>query len=192
MLSTVILEGPLGKQFGRKWKLAASTPGEALRLIEANKPGLFAWIRDNLKKYSRYRVLCEYESGRKVEFDTDTFKAANSDGARIIRFVPLIEGASGAVKFVVGAIMVAISYFFPVTAPYLLKPGLALMAMGAAQMLMGGKKIKSNESKDTSSNYFDGPGNTDAQGAPVPLIYGRCLVGSQCISMRITVDRVAV
>lgn len=188
MLTTVILEGPMGMQFGRMWKLAVETPSEALQLINANKPGLFNWIRANLQKYARYRVQCEYEDGRVEEFDTETYRAARAGGAVTIRFAPLVDGASGVVKFVVGAILVIAGSPMFLNQPWMMKVGAMLMLSGAVQMLTG-KRDKNKEEKDKSSTYFDGPVNTNEQGAPVPLIYGRCLVGSQLISSRLTIDQ---
>jgi predicted phage tail protein len=188
MLTTVILEGAMGKQFGRKWELEPCSPAEALRIIDANKPGMFAWIKGNLQKYGRYRVICEYPDGRKDELDGDTF-AMNGKPSKI-RFVPLIEGASAAARFVVGAILLIIAYVFPPSAPYLAPIGAGLMIGSAIEMLSPRPKndTDSGERKDKTSRYFDGPVNTSMQGVPVPLIYGRVLTGSHAISASLTIE----
>ena len=71
MLTEVILDGAMGKKFGRKWELNVTTPSQALKLIYANIPGVFAWIRGNLDRYQNYKVLCEYENGRTEQSHDD-------------------------------------------------------------------------------------------------------------------------
>lgn len=190
-LTKVILDGPMGKQFGRTWNLAVESPGEALRLIEANRPGLSAWIKANLAKYSRYKVICEYEDGRKEDLDNETY--ALNRKAKTIRFVPLVEGASGVGRIVAGIILIVVAYFFPPAAPYAMQlyaAGASMILGGIAQLLAPKpSKADISETEMKSSHYFDGPVNTTQQGVPVPLIYGTCLVGSHAVSASITIDQ---
>jgi predicted phage tail protein len=55
---------------------------------------------------------------------------------------------------------------------------------GVAQMLSPQQKgLSSKDSPDNGASYnFNGPVNTQAQGNPVPLLYGRMIVGSAVIS----------
>lgn len=190
MLTKVILEGPLGKQFGREWELATKSPREALGLIEANKPGIFTWMRQNAQKYSKYVIVCK--SGERIEeFSEEQYQHQEGQFDEI-RFVPVVEGAGNVARIVVGVILIVIGYCFPVLAPYLYPMGAALILGGVAGMLAPKPKVNDSTSTaaDTkSSYYFDGPANTTSQGVPVQLIYGRCLVGSHSISAAITVDQ---
>lgn len=191
MLTTVILEGAMGKAFGRKWELAVSSPNEALRLINANKPGLFNWIREKLTKYGRYKVIVEREDGRVVALDNDTY--ALQCNVKKIRFVPLIEGASAGIRFVVGALLIAASFIPGMQAfsPYLVSTGASLMLGSVIEMLTPKIQRDANSKTDKTSHYFNGPVNTVNQGVPVPLIYGRSVrVGSHAISASVTVDQV--
>lgn len=191
MLTKVILEGPLGKQFGREWELAAKSPREAISLIDANCPGVFNWMRSNAKKYSKYVVVCK-TGDRIEEFSEDQYQHQEGRFDEI-RFVPVIEGAGNVARIVVGVIMIVIGYSFPVLAPYLYPMGAALILGGVAGMLAPKPKMNDSSGQGVADNrssyYFDGPANTTAQGAPVPLIYGRCMVGSQTISAAVTVDQ---
>ncbi|MDL2284409.1 hypothetical protein LJC19_04625 [Oxalobacter sp. OttesenSCG-928-P03] len=201
-LTTVILEGALGRKFGRKWKLKVSSPSDALRLINANKPGFSNWIRENLDKYSRYRVVVDKEA-RDHESLNLTCKA------RVIRFVPLMEGRGGVGKIIAGAVLVVASMYVPMLGvPYatgvmsagaaasvagvMSSVGVALILGGAVEMLMKKPKGGSNdyERKDKTSHYFDGPVNTEVQGVPVPLIYGTVLTGSHAISAAMTINEI--
>ena len=44
--------------------------------------------------------------------------------------------------------------------------------------------------ENTPSTYFDGAVNTTAQGHPVPIGYGKLIVGSAVISAGLTVEEV--
>ena len=67
--------------------------------------------------------------------------------------------------------------------------GAALILGGVVELLS--PRPKKDDKADTNSFYFDGPTNTEQQGSPVPLIYGRMLVGSHPISASISVDEIA-
>ena len=195
MLVAVVLNGQMGKAFGKNWELAVNSPAEALRMIDANKPGLFAWIRRYLKKYGKYRVTCTYEDGRKEDLDNETFEFERQ--VKRISFTPLVEGASAGVRFVVGAILVVVGYmvgFTGVGAPIgyaLVAAGMSMMIGAVVEMLTPKPKMKNDqtERKDGTSYFFDGPVNTTRQGVPVQVIYGRVLVGSHVISANVNVEQ---
>lgn len=191
MLTKVILEGVLGNKFGRVWSLFVNSPSEAIRLINANRPGLVNWIKMNAKVYARYRVVCSYENGQRESLSEESYGMQRR--AKVIRFIPIPEGASGGAKFVIGVGMIIVggmSIFTPAGAfaHQFVYGGLALMATGAAQMLT--KIPERTDHKSINSNYFNGIENTVQQGAAVPLVYGRVLVGSHLISATLTIDRI--
>lgn len=191
MLTKVILEGPMGKQFGREWELNINSPHEALRMIDANKPGVFGWIRNNLEKYSRYRVICTYQDGTEAHLSDEEYKLERK--CTSIRFVPVIEGAGGNGIFqtILGIVLIVVGVVFEM--PNLVYMGAAMAIGGVAAMLAPKPKLgdlgAGTERKDKTSYYFDGPANTTVQGVPVQLIYGRCMVGSHAISAALTVDQ---
>lgn len=185
MLTKVYLEGAMGKAFGREWELQITSPADALRIIEANKPGLFAWIKQHLGKFDRYRVVCEYADGRIEEMDNDTVFMEGRPV--VVRFVPLVRGAGAVFRFVLGAVLVVGGLFFG--QGWAVKIGAALMIGSAIEMLSPRPKRDEVERKDKTSHYFDGATNTTMQGVPVPLIYGRVLTGSHHISAALSVDQ---
>lgn len=194
MLTNVILEGPMGKACGRKWAFEVSSPAEALRMVEANKPGVFIWIRKNLEKYASYKVICKYENGREEELDKDSY--VMSGNPTEIRFVPLIEGAGAVGRIILGAVLVVVGLFTTIftagTSSYLVAMGVSLMLGGVIELLTPQPKMNNNEEerKNKTSHFFDGPVNTTEQGVPVQLIYGdKVLVGSHAISAQVTIDQ---
>lgn len=192
MLTTVTLYGPLGKEFGRDWKLAVSSPAEALRLIEANKPGFKNWIRNSLGKYDRYKVIVDYHNGTKEHLDKDSFPLQRA--VKRIRLVPIIAGAGGGFgKMILGVLLIALSFtpFGAPFAPFLQGAGVMLVLGGVTELISPRPK-KSEDAgirEDGTSYFFDGPVNTTQQGVPVPLMYGRVLAGSHAISAKVTVDQ---
>ena len=194
MLTKVILEGVMGNKFGRTWNLAVSSPSEALRMIDANKPGLANWVRQNKAIYDRYRVVCTYETGNKEDIGETDYLMERK--VKVIRFVPIPAGAGAVGKIVVGAVLVVAGFVAGGPSNPL---GSFLINMGAS-MIIGGiiqaltpmpKRQERDQSSDGrfDSNYFNGPVNTDQQGSPVPIPYGRVLVGSHAISATLTIDK---
>lgn len=192
MLTQVTLYGPLAKEFGKDWELDVSGPGEALRLINANRPGFFNWIRGNLEQYDRYKVIVDYHDGRKEDLDEQTFQLVRK--VKRIRIVPIVAGAGAIGKMIMGFVLFSFGLVLSSIAPPV---GMALMGMGAT-MFLGGvieaisprpKRGDQGVRQDGTSYFFDGPVNTTHEGVPVPLIYGRAKVGSHCISAKVDVDQ---
>lgn len=190
MLTTVILDGEMGKLFGREHRLNIKSPKQALRLINANVGGLKNWIINNAPKFNAYRVICEYRDGRKEALNDDTFDTSRGK-LKSVRFVPTIMGAGGAVKAIVGVtLMVVASFLTGGMAMFLMSAGMGLAMAGVTEMLA--PKPKKGEKKDeekSDSHYFSGAENTSDQGSPVPLIYGRIRTGAQAISASLTIDQ---
>lgn len=188
MLTKVILDGPLGTRFGREWDLAVSSPTQAIALIEANKPGLVAWIRMNREKYANYRVTITTRAGKRIKLNNETYKMQN-DPPKEIRFTPVTQGRSAGARMIVGAILIVVGYIFPPIGVYTIPMGIALMVGGLVEMLSPQPKTDDSTTSDGASYYFNGAVNTVTQGNPVPLVYGRLRVGSQAINAAVTIDQ---
>jgi predicted phage tail protein len=184
-LTKVILDGPLGKRFGKEWDLAVSTPAQALQIIQANDPGFSSWMKSNASKYANYRVTVVDKSGKKVALNDDTFGLQRAQPA-IIRFTPITRGASAGARIVVGVILMISAIWL---GPAAFSMGASLALGGLIELLSPRPKSDDGSSDDGTSYYFNGPVNTSAQGIPVPLIFGRCLVGSQSVSASISIDQ---
>lgn len=184
MLTKVRLDGVMGKKFGKDWELDVSTPAEALRLIEANSPGLKRWIVENTTTYDAYRVTCVYDDDREEDLNDDTYGVTRAN-LKEIRFTPTVTGSGGIVKVVVGVVLIIAGTVW--TQPWMVQMG-AMMVLGGVIELLTFTPKKDSQDDSFSSFYFDGPTNTERQGAPVPLIYGRVLVGSHPISAAISID----
>lgn len=182
----VVLGGSLGRKFGRVWYLVVNTPVEAMRMIGANCPEF------NLEM--RRLIDAGVNFGIRVDQRNRTEEELHLPAQREILIMPLLEGSKnggvfqtilGVVLIVVGAIM----YVYGGQA--MMSAGVGLMASGAGMAIGGIVQMLSpmpklgdpgTSSEGLKSYYFNGAANTDEQGAPVPVIYGRILTGSQPIS----------
>ncbi|WP_151708798.1 tail assembly protein [Acinetobacter brisouii] len=181
MLVNVYLDGALGKEFGKQWKLAITTPREALSIIQANTGRLMNWLRANAKRFANYKILVTYKNGKREYLGQDTYLTANN--IKSVRFTPVIEGSGNVAKIVVGVVLMIASYWL---GPYAFQAGLALAMNGVSGLLT--PKQKTSSGNTNASHYFQGVGKNQMQGNPVPLIYGRCKIDAQTLSTRITVN----
>lgn len=190
---TVLLYGALGRRFGRRHRYAIRTPAEALRALAANFPDFRCHLRDHSEP--GYRVFVG-KAGR--DLDALTFPADD-----VIRIVPVVAGASGGGgRVLAGLALIGISIatggwgmglgaawtagigtFAGAMAGNI---GVSMVLGGVAEMLSPAPRAQSSggvERPDNKPSYsFDGAVNTVAQGNPVPVCYGRLIVGSQVVS----------
>lgn len=185
-LTTVKLNGAIGKRFGRVWKVCAESVTEALQIIEANKPGVNAWMRSNASKFDRYHIKITRADGNQVELSDDSYRMVQGEMKEIV-ITPVLSGAGAVGRILVGAVLMVSAFWL---GPLAFSAGASLALGGIVELLSPTPKLGSgNQRSDNTSYYFDGPVNTSQQGVPVPLIYGRILAGSQVISAKITVDQ---
>jgi predicted phage tail protein len=97
--------------------------------------------------------------------------AATATTAAVAAVAPVAAVAASGVAGAIGATgMAAMSYL-----------GTGLLLGGAAMMLA--PDVPDGNSSEKAENYlFGGPVNTVKQGQPIPLVYGRAIVGSKTIS----------
>lgn len=202
MLTKVILEGVLGKHFGREWELEVTSVGEALRMIEVNQPGLMQFIHDKLGDYSHYKVIAESVNGVIEELGEEDVGMLRQ--MKELRIIPLISGSgavgriiAGVVLIVVGAVLIAtgvgaaLGAWVETAAASMIAGGVATAIGGVIQLLTPQPKMQTTDQgqqKDKTNRYFDGPQNTVNQGIPISLIYGEAvMVGSQPINASMVV-----
>jgi len=196
----VLLLGELGKKYGRKFTLDVKSPAEAVRALVANFPDIQQYMADRY-----YRIVVG-------KSDTGGDELHNPVGQQVIKIVPVIVGAGGAVgkillgaaiiglAFVTGGASIAASGFLAggLTTTFFgglaVNFGVSLILGGVAQMLAPSQQSDApSEPTDNKPSYlFNGPVNTTAQGQPVAVGYGRLRVGSAVISAGIAAEQVAV
>jgi predicted phage tail protein len=194
---TVILLGELGRRFGRRHSLAISSAAESIRALCANFPGFERELVASGERGVGYRVL----AGR----DALTLDRLHEPtGQSRITIAPVVSGAggNGLGQILLGAALLAVAWWNPLgwaasgaflSQATLYSVGTAMILGGVAQMIAPTPKAtEPSERPENKPSYsFNGAVNTTAQGHPVPVGYGRLIVGSAVISAGIDVDEIA-
>lgn len=192
-LRTIKLYGTLGARFGRVHTLAVNSAAEACRALGVLFPGFEQFMIDSKDKGMAFAVFHGKRNIGKEELN-------DPPGRSEIRIAPVIQASkrAGLVQTVVGVALIAAATFYSAgTAAgagaglfgggvwgVVGSIGISLSLGGVAQMIAGTPKgLGSQDSADNRPSYsFNGPVNTQAQGNPVPLGYGRLIVGSAVVS----------
>lgn len=184
-LRTIQLGGVLGKRFGRVHRLAVANAAEAVHALGSLLGGFDAFLTQAKDKGMGFAVF--YGKDRSLTEDELTFPVRGED---VIRIVPMVLGAkSGWVRIIIGAVLVIVGYvltafgYGAIGVP-LANMGWAMIIGGVIQLLTPVPKGQSSRDKgeNTPSYSFNGPVNTQAQGATVPVLYGELIVGSAVVS----------
>jgi len=190
-LRTIKLSGVLARKFGHVWRLAVASPAEAVRALCVICPGFERFLMESKDLGYEFAVMVGRRNLAVEELRTPV-------GDDEIRFVPIMKGSKkgGVVQIIAGAVLIVVGMFIqwwfggapnPVS-NYLYGAGISLMVGGIIQMLSPQPKMRKEEERDNKSSYlFQGAVNVQAQGNPVPVLYGELWVGSNVISAGIDV-----
>lgn len=178
-LRTVRLYGVAGTRFGRVHRLAVASTREAVRALCVTVPGFEKFMMNAKDNGLTFAVF----HGRRNVTEDEIEHPVGSDE---IRIAPILIGSKngGLFQTILGAALVVVGVF---TSEF---GGSTLIGLGASMMLGGVMQMLSPQTSglagagpnNGTSYYFNGPVNSAAQGEPVPLVYGRMLVGSKVIS----------
>lgn len=195
-LRTIRLYGPMGSKFGRvhRVSLETNTPAEAIRYLRSQFHGVDAYLAGAKDKGIGFAVFRGKEN---IGKDNLKEPVGNDE----IRIAPILMGSkrAGVFQIVLGAVIIAAS----LVADYF-TGGAFGEATNYSTYIMGGTMIlggvvallspipKASKNKDRPENapsyVFNGAVNTQAQGNPVPLLYGRMIVGSAVVSAGINAE----
>jgi len=206
------LEGELGEKFGKVWHLNVKTPAEAVRAIDAQRKGFRKYFLDTGEKGIGYEVIIGDQGIQQEEGllypapmrDDFTFVPIPQGGksrafgmilmgAAIFVTAGMASGAfataSQAGLLAVGEGMSGWAAFAGSLAAEGGMTGIAL-SMGGALMLGGVAQLlaptpESSAGNEEQSYLFDGAINSAKQGTPIPILYGRMIVGGAVISASI-------
>lgn len=194
-LTTVKLAGPMGKRFGREFKLHldTNTPSEAVRALCSIVEG----FKDYLSRAHDRGIEFAIFRGKAEHAENIGFEQLLEPAGGTIRIAPIHVGSKsggvlqtivGVVLIVVGAVGSTLGWWAggSVWGPLLVSMGVSMVAGGVIQMLSPQPKVKKGtaDSADNQASYiFNGPVNTTAQGGCVPVLYGGPMeIGSMIIS----------
>lgn len=190
-LRDVRLYGKLGAQFGRVHRLAVANTAEAIRALCVVLPGFEQALASSEERGIRYACFLG-----KRNIGEDEIRVPPGDD--VIRIAPILAGAKqgGLFQTLLGAALIVAAFYMPasialplgakgaIAAPMMLSMGVSMALGGVVQMLSPQQRgLSAKDGPDNGASYnFNGPVNTSAQGNPVPVLYGRMIVGSAVIS----------
>lgn len=179
MLKTIKLYGILAKKFGKEFRLDVENTREAMRALCVQVPGFEHFMLHAHEQGLEFAVFQDKQNISETELDMST-------SAKVIKVVPKVKGAGGAVQTILGAVLVVVGIVVTgmsfgsagAVGAALIGAGVGMMVGGIAQMLM--PKIESqdqNQDGNKANKGFGGAVTTIAQGNPVPVLYGQREVG---------------
>lgn len=179
MLKTIKLYGILAKKFGKEFRLDVDNTREAMRALSVQVPGFEHFMLHAHEQGLEFAVFQDKQNISETELDMNT-------SAKVIKVVPKVKGAGGAVQTIIGAVLVVVGVLVTVgtlgggaaLGAGLIGAGAGMMVGGIAMMLM--PKIDNqdqNQDGNKANKGFGGAVTTVAQGNPVPVLYGQREVG---------------
>lgn len=160
-MTEIELHGILAKEYGKTIRMDINRPRDVIRAIDCNRPG----FRKRVIELQREGFLYDIVVDRK-RLDKERF--INYSKPKKIDLVPAIVGSGTEIliAFAISLASVAISY-----------------ALIDPSTIEGGEQVVSGS--EESLIFQGGAANVAAQGSPIPIGYGRMLIGSNVIQSSI-------
>lgn len=198
-MRTIQLYGELGAKYGKEHRLSVKSPAEAIRALCANFPTFHVELLEAEKRGMGFRVV-----NGKTELDD--LAQLRDPASGTLKIIPAVIGAGGDnpwTRIFIGAALIAAAVFVPPlagvaagsfaagVAGVAFNVGVALALGGVAQILSPSPASEGpkEDAENTPSYIFNGPVNTVATGHPVPVGYGRLIVGGAVISAGISIEQ---
>lgn len=152
---------------------------EAMRALCVQVPGFEHFMLHAHEQGLEFAVFQDKQNISETELDMST-------SAKVIKVVPKVKGAGGAVQTIIGAVLVVVGIVVTgmsfgsagAVGAALIGAGVGMMVGGIAMMLM--PKVENqdqNQDGNKANKGFGGAVTTVAQGNPVPVLYGQREVG---------------
>lgn len=196
-MKDIYLYGKLGKDFTEHTRLDVHSPVEAVLALTANFEERFTRaIREGV-----YRITVGPENKQK-ELGPEQVTFNVEEGGQI-HIYPVVEGASGPTGRLIAGTLLLASSFIPQVAAFTVAGrsvlgvlqgfGVALTVGGISELLAPSPAVGLDvrEVEENPSFIYNGPLNLQAEGHPVPLVYGRMRVGSYVVNGYSTVAPVS-
>lgn len=185
-MRTVKLYGPMRTRFGREYQLNVSSPAEAIRALCVQIPGFKQYLAESKAAGLAFAVFI---GNRNITKDG----LHDPVGGDEIRIAPIIEGSKrgGILNIILGIVLIVVGVYTANVG--LIVNGGIMVVGGVVQMLAPQPKgLGAKDDPNNQPSYsMNGAVNTQAQGNPVPLPYGRLIVGSALISGGIYAEDIA-
>lgn len=183
-MKTVYLHGKLGKRFGKKWQVAASTPIEIVQAIEANTDGFLEYICKKANQGENYVLL--RKDPNKITSEKEVPDSVISQSETQIQYknkeIHIVSQAHGGfVAAIVGTTLFG-SALAAQIAVSVIWGAIAQFAMNA--IFKPPKPPARENPTSTKSFLLSGATTRQAQGIAVPLGYGRLKIGTANVAVK--------
>ena len=181
IVRTIHLGGWLGKKYGKVHKLA----GKSLWHLTQ---GLIHRLGNEFREDVRNHTWHATKGKKSSTDDIGELEVRTALGdTKTLWLFPAVEGSSGAVRTIVGIVLVVVGLIY--NQPWLVNIGASLALGGVIEMLTrppkGGQPT--DDANKKQSYLFNGPVNTMEEGGALPLVFGRVgRCGSTVISVGFT------
>ena len=203
MTRNIYLMGEMGKLFGEKHRLNVKTVQDATHAIDCLKGGLRRYILECQDKGIEFSVQKGSEILENNEANAEHFlnetelqgpegRGLDLEDSDII-ITPIPQGSLKSLfKAIIGLALVVLAIMNPMqwgtwAISALASTGMMLATMGIVEMMMPDDPDSIEEKKST---LFNGPINTTKSGVPVPIAYGKTIVGGAVVNFGFTRSRV--
>lgn len=175
-MTNVFIHGILGGIFGRQMRLSGGSATSILKGIEANRTGFIQKIIELSKEGTQYAVLVDGE-----EVDS-TERFIEKRKIKSLHVLPIIIGSGdGGLGTVIAQIIVNVALSVGVS---FLMAALNKTAAPPSLMISVGGQSEAVDGRGRSY-IFSNNQNTESQGSPIPIGYGRARVSSKIIQATI-------
>lgn len=199
MIRTVHLHGEMADLFGGPYRLDVATLAEAFRALGAQLRGFRAYVQPR-----DFRIVrgADLETGRALGESEVSLRLGRAD----LHVVPVVAGSGGGRsanvgKIIAGVAIAAVAWwaapvagglgatvFGGVTYGNIAAVGLMAAFAGVSGLLTPQPKKK----KSDASSLFSQAANVADEGATIPWVWGKCMVGSVVASAGISAEDIAL
>jgi predicted phage tail protein len=188
----VHLLGELSK-FGSIWEVSADSIGDVIQLIDCQTPGFRKFLIDASESGLDLAIIGK--DFRVEEPDELLFRNLGPEEV----YVSLVPAGSkkGWGKILLAAVLITVGFLIaPAAGPgaskflagsskFLFSAGISIGLQGVTQLLA---KTPNADDPNEKESLFDGPISTLKQGQPVPILYGKLLIGGAPIHASISAE----
>jgi len=201
-LKKIKLIGDISEKYKAEWLMDVTTPSEAVRAIEANRPGFIDDISDG------YSIVLVDESNPDESRQIVESNKIGIWAGEVMYIIPNANGEWTAAVIIGGIVAAAIpgvvaGGLIAATITYTVAVIVIVAVMVAVSMIAslisgspggGGKSADQTEAPESKTSYIsNGVVNTARQGHRIPVAYGGpILCGSMILSSRINVEDVII
>lgn len=214
MIRSVHLHGEAGRRFGRVFRLDVASPAEAVRALLTLRPGLRAFMRPgnwrvivgaaHLRNAIDAASLAMHAGAQAIHFVPVTNPRGGGDGGNVGKIVAGVIIIGAAIILSGGTLAAPLAglgatAFAGITFGNIAALGVSMLAVGLVGLMTSAPTPQGGTAADTErarpedrpSFLFNGVTNNSAQGGPVPLVFGRHLVGSVVVLAGIAAEDIA-